>query len=64
MKITLKIFSQKMLAWGKSTILDPEMAHPHDCGLTLRVFFRNFAQWMGLIVHRSHINDLSEKNIF
>ena len=44
MKITLKIFSQKMLAWGKSTILDPEMAHPHDCGLTLRVFFKNFAQ--------------------
>ena len=53
-----------MLVWGKSTILHLKMAHPHNSGLALRVFFKNFVQWMGLIVHRSYINGLSKKNSF
>ena len=61
MKIILKIFPQKMLVWGKSTILNPKMTHPHNSGLTLTIFFLDFAQWMGLIVHRSYINGLSKK---
>ena len=36
------------------------MTHPHRIGT--KNFFKNFAQRMGLIVHGSHINGLSEKN--
>ena len=33
-------FSQKILVWAKWTILDPKMAHPHNSGLVLSVFFK------------------------
>ena len=33
-------FSQKMLVWGKSTILDPKMAHSRNSGLALRVLLK------------------------
>ena len=36
--------SNKMLVWGKWTILYSKMAHPHNFGLARRVFFINFAQ--------------------
>ena len=33
-------FPKKMPVLGKWTILDPKMAHPHNSGLALRVFFK------------------------
>ena len=33
-------FSQKILVWGKSTIFDPKMPHPHNSGLAVRVCFK------------------------
>ena len=59
----INIFSQKMLACGKWYILAPKMNHPYNSGFALKVF-SNFAQWMGLIVHGSYINCLSEKKSY
>ena len=36
-------FFQKMLAWGKSTILDPKIAHPLNSGLAEGIFKMNGA---------------------
>ena len=61
LKIILKIFFPKNACLGQIIILYPKRAHPHNSGLALRVFFFNFAQSMGLIVHRNYINGLSKK---
>ena len=34
------VFSQKILVWGKWTILDPKMVHPHNSGSALRIFLK------------------------
>ena len=39
MKMILIIFEKK-LVWGKWTILGPKMAHPHNFGSAVRIFFK------------------------
>ena len=39
MRMVLIIF-QKKIDWGKWTILDRKMVHPHNSGSTLKIFLK------------------------
>ena len=54
-------FPEKILIWGKWAILGLKMAHLHNFGSALRIFFENWHNERGQEVHGNHINGFLEK---
>ena len=46
-------FSEKILIWGKWTILGPKIACPHNFGTTLRIFFYILHNERGQEIHEN-----------
>ena len=58
------VFSQKILVWGKWTILDPKMVHPHNSGSALRIFLKFCTVKGGNRLMKVTLMVFTKKNLF
>ena len=58
------VFSQKILVWGKWTILDPKMVHPHNSGSALRIFLKFCTGKGGNRLMKVTLMVFTKKNLF
>ena len=58
------VFSQKILVWGKWTILDQKMVHPHNSGSALRIFLKFCTVKGGNRLMKVTLMVFTKKNLF